>query len=170
MTQISDVVNKHIDDAKDYIELVNKLVEPQTTNLDLLIRDVTALIKQPDYMIDIDTLQIYYLKLSTELYAMVDKSKQFEIYSSLAKVFETESYNNAYLTESLPADGKKPTVKELEIKAENKAKRESLVNTVYSSAFKTIKSKIDAGNMIADTLKNIIKAKINIDFTTNQVK
>lgn len=170
MTQLAESVMNHVEDAKDYIELVNKLIDPQTQQLDILIRDITALIKQPDYMIDVDTLQLYYLKLSTELYSMVDKSKQFEIYSSLAKVNETESYNNAYLTESLIVDGKKPTVKELEIKAENKAKREALVNTVYSSAFKTIKSKIEAGSMIADTLKNIIKAKINIDFTANQVK
>ena len=57
----------------------------------------------------------------------------------------------------------------MEIRAETKAKKEKLVNAVYASAFKTIKSKIDAGNMIADTLKNIIKVRINVDFTTNQV-
>ena len=168
MELIIDVIN-HLEEAKDYIELVDKLVQPQTTYLDTLISDVKDIIKQPDYTIDIDVLQTYYLKLSTELYNMVDKSKQFEIYSSLAKVNETESYNNAYLVEMTSTEGKKPTVKELEIRAETKAKKEKLVNAVYASAFKTIKSKIDAGNMIADTLKNIIKVRINVDFTTNQV-
>lgn len=165
---MEQIVMQHKDNAINYIELVDKLTLPQTLVLDKLVNEITLLINQPDYVIDIDDLQIYYLKISTELYLMVEKLKQFEIYSSLAKSNETESYNKAYLNEMVTAD-KKPTVAELQIKAESQAKKESLVNTVYASAFKTIKSKIESGNNIADTLKNIIRIRTNIEFTNGQI-
>lgn len=165
---ISENVMNHIEDAKDYLELVDKLVTPQTASLDKLVAVVLDEINQPDYMIDIDNIQAYYLKLSSELYLMVDKLKQFEIYSSLAKRSESESYNNAYLQESVAAD-KKPTVAELQIKAEAKSKKEALVNTVYQSAFKTMKSKVDAGSNLADSLKNILKLRANIEFAAGNL-
>lgn len=165
---ISENVMNHIEDAKDYLELVDKLVTPQTVSLDKLVAVVLDEINQPDYMIDIDNIQAYYLKLSSELYLMVDKLKQFEIYSSLAKRSESESYNNAYLQESVSAD-KKPTVAELQIKAEAKSKKEALVNTVYASAFKTMKSKVDAANNLADSLKNILKLRANIEFAAGNL-
>lgn len=165
---ISENVMNHIEDAKDYLELVDKLVTPQTASLDKLVAVVLDEINQPEYMIDIDNIQAYYLKLSSELYLMVDKLKQFEIYSSLAKRSESESYNNAYLQESVTAD-KKPTVAELQIKAEAKSKKEALVNTVYASAFKTMKSKVDAASNLADSLKNILKLRANIEFAAGNL-
>lgn len=165
---ISENVMNHIEDAKDYLELVDKLVTPQTASLDKLVAVVLDEINQPDYMIDIDNIQAYYLKLSSELYLMVDKLKQFEIYSSLAKRSESESYNNAYLQELVTAD-KKPTVAELQIKAEAKSKKEALVNTVYASAFKTMKSKVDTASNLADSLKNILKLRANIEFAAGNL-
>ena len=165
---ISESVLNHVDDAKDYLELVDKLVQPQTKDLDELVSQIILDINKPDYLLDTDSIQTYYLRLSSELYLMVDRLKQFEIYSSLAKKSETESYNNAYLQESVTAE-KKPTVAELQIKAEAKSKKESLVNTVYSSAFRTMKSKVDAGSNLADTLKNILKLRTNIEFATSQL-
>ncbi len=160
-------VKKHFDDASDYINLVDKLVTPQTQNLDNLINNIKSLVQQPNCLIANDVLEYNYLNLSTELYLMIDKLKEFEIYSAFAKANEGEAYNNAYLTESTSSD-KKPAVAELQIRAEIKSKKESVVNAIYNSAFKTIKNKIDAGNLVADTLKNIIKNRNSIDFTANQ--
>ena len=165
---ISQDIQKHVDDAKDYLELVDKLVNPQTKTLDDLVANIISEINKPDYSIDIEDIQSFYLRLSSELYLMIDKLKQFEIYQSLAKKSESESYNNAYLEEAT-TDGKKPTVAELQIKAEAKSKKESLVNTVYASAYKTIKSKVDAGNNLADALKNILKVRANIELTASQM-
>lgn len=167
--ELNELVESHITDSRDYIEIVDKLTSEQTKTLDDLIQKIVTLTKQPDYILDINELQDYYLRLSSELYIMLDKLKQFEIYASLAKSNETESYNNAYLEESTTQDGtKKPAVAELQIRASNKTKRQSLVNVVYASAFKSIKSKIESGNNVADTLKNIIKAKTTLEYTTNQ--
>lgn len=167
--ELNELIDTHIMDSQDYIELVNKLTSEQTKPLDDLIQQIIALTKQPDYILDMNELQDKYLMLSSELYIMLDKLKQFEIYASLAKSNETESYNNAYLEESTTNDGtKKPAVAELQIRASNKTKKQTLVNVVYSSAFKSIKSKIEAGNNVADTLKNIIKAKTSLEYTTNQ--
>lgn len=160
---------EHKDECNDYIELVNKLTSSQTIKLDTLIQEIVDLMQQPDYMLDIDKIQSYYLKISSELYIMVDKLKQYEIYSSMAKSTETESYNRAYLEASIPSDGaKKLTVAELQIKAGEASKKESLINTVYASALKSVKAKIDSGNMVADTLKNILKTRVNIEFTASQ--
>lgn len=162
-------IRNHKVEAEDYIGIVNQLTKEQTDNLDNLIQEITSLTRKKDYEIEIGVLQEYYLKLSSELYIMVDKLKQFEIYSSLAKANESEEYNNAYLKESTVDTGnKKPAVAELQIRASNSSKKASLVNTVYASAFKTVKSKVEAGNMVADTLKNIIKARTSLEFTTNQ--
>lgn len=162
-----ETINNHKKDAQDYIEVVNKLTLGQTQTLDNLVDEIVTTIRKPDYEIEIEKLQEYYLKISSELYLMVDKLKQFEIYSSLAKSNESETYNFAYLEET-KAEGKKPAVEELKIRAGVKTQKASLVNTVYASAYKIIKSKIDAGNNIADTLKNIIKVRTSLEFTTNQ--
>lgn len=167
MEIIEDIEN-HLNESKDYIELVDKLTKEHTQRIDSLIDEATELTKNPDYSIDMSSLQICYINLATELYRMIDKLKQFDIYSSLAEIKEVESFNNAYLTETTIDTGKKPTVKELEIKAENKSKKESLINIVYKSAFKAIRDKINAGNLVVDTLKNIIRLKLNTDFSTNQ--
>lgn len=166
--ELEEDILKHKEEAKDYISLVNKLTNEQTVNLDKLISDIANLLKTPEEQLEISVLQPYYLKLSIELYMMVDKLKQFEIYSSLAKSNETEAYNSNYIAESIAYD-KKPSATELQIRAEIKAKKESLINTIYLSAFRTIKNKIDAGNSIADTLKNIMKTKCNVEYSSNQL-
>lgn len=162
-----DILN-HKENAKDYIDLVNKLTTEQTSHLDNLVMEISNILKSPEDQVEVSILQPYYLKLSTELYMMVDKLKQFEIYSSLAKSNKTEAYNSNYIAESLAYE-KKPAATELQIRAEMKAKKEGLIDVIYASAFKTIKNKIDAGNSIADTLKNIIKTKYNIEYSSNQL-
>lgn len=165
-----DDLRKHLKESKDYVELVDKLVIPHIGSLDSLITEISRETKKPDYSLDIEVLQEYYLKISSELYLAIDKLKQFEIYSSLAKATEIEVYNKTYLSESISVteNGKKPAVEELKIRASSKSKKEALINTVYSSAYKAIKSKIDAGTMVADTLKNIIKAKTSLEFSISQ--
>lgn len=164
----SEEVLKHTEEAKDYIDIVDKLTLPQTKPLDNLIAEISSLLQTPNELLEMDRLQPYYLKLATELYLMVDKLKQFEIYSSLAKANNIDNYNNKYLEEAVAYE-KKPSATELQIRAELKTKKESVVNTIYASAFKTIKSKIDAGNMVADTLKHIIKTKYNVEYASNQL-
>lgn len=161
-----DIID-HFNNSEDYIQIVDRLTEKHTSVLDNIIKDITKLLKQPDYTIDNQELEGFYLKLSLELYNVVDKLKEFEIYSSLAKANESETYNNAYLSESISSD-KKPAVAELQIRAELKSKKESLVNTVYASAFKNIKSKIEAGNSVLDTIKNVIKNRLSLEFNSNQ--
>ena len=165
---ISNEVNNHLTESKDYIELVNKLTLEHTNKLDNLIKEATNIINQPSYSVEVSTLQSYYMAITFELYVLIDKLKNFDIYSSLSKAKESESYNNAYLEEILQPSEKKQTVAELQIKAEIKSKKESLVNIVYTSAFKNMNKKIDAGNVIVDTLKNILRTKNNIDYTSNQ--
>lgn len=163
----NEILN-HIEESKDYLSLVDKLTKPITTPLDNLIGEISELLKSPDYLIPTDKLQPFYIKIATELYILVDKLKQFEIYSSLSKSKETEKYNEQYLLEAVAYE-KKPSATELQIRAELKAKKESLVNTIYNSAFKNIKSKIDAGNMIADTIKNILRSRVNLEFSSGQL-
>ena len=142
MEDILNETEQLLKDSSDYVDLVTKLTKEHTYRIDELIEEATKLANQPDYSIDMVLLQICYVKLSTELYKMVDKAKQFDIYSSLAEAKATEAFNDAYLTESVSDNGKRPTIKELEIKANNKSKKEYLVNMVYKSAFKSIKDKI----------------------------
>ena len=163
----NEVIN-HIDNSKDYLELVDKITFEHTQNLNNLIQEINMLIQSDRDLIDLNLLQVEYLKLSVELFNMVDKLKKFEIYSSLAKANEAESYNNSYLAESVAYE-KKPSATELQVRAEAKSKKESLINTIYKSAFQLIKSKIDAGNAVADTLKNILKVKSNLEYTANSV-
>lgn len=162
-----DMIN-HMEESIDYVELVNKLTYNQLKDLNELVGEITTWLKQPEYNLSIDMLEIYYLKLTTELYIIADTLKDFEIYSSLAKSKSSEMYNHAYLSESMLIKDKKPTIVELQLKAESKSKKESTINILYSSAFKDIKNKIEAGNNIADALKNIIKSKNTLDFISNQ--
>lgn len=153
-------------DSKDYINLINELVKPHTAYLDSLIDEAIDLTKTQDYLIDMLKLQSLYIKLSGEIYHMLDKLKDFEANSSIAKGKEIEIYNNAYLEESLNRD-KKPTINELQIKAQLKSEKISVASLIYNSAFKNIKAKIEKGDTFVDTLKNILKNKISMDYKIN---
>lgn len=169
MIDIEPEVKKQFDEAEDYIQIVDKLTLNYTQPLDTLIREIRNLLQKHDYEISSDELECFYLKISTELYFLLEHLKEFEIYSSLSKANGAEAYNEAYLCEAVNAD-KKPSVAELQIRAELKSKKESLVNTVYTSAFKNIKTKIETGNLIADTLKNIIKSRTSMEFLNQSNK
>ena len=164
--KVTDEILENVEESKDYIDLVDKLVKPHIESLDTLMLEIDKEITKPDYEMNINTIQSYYGKLSSRLYFMVDKLKYFEIYSSNAKANEQEAFNNAYLDEITSSD-KKPAVAELNIKSESKSKKQSLANIVYASALKTVKAKIDAGITMVDTLKNILRAKTNLEYSSS---
>lgn len=171
--EYKDAVKNHATECVDYIELVNKLTTPQLTELKGVITKAKNLLKQQGTEVaevDIAPLQKVYLELSLVLFDMIDKLKYYEVYSSEAKARETEAYNNAYLLESVPGEsGKKPSVAELEVRSLLKSKKDSVVSLVYSSALKNIKDEIGAAETVLDTLKNIIKVRTSLEFSSNQI-
>lgn len=170
--ETKEYVEKHIEECQDYIELVEKMTKPYVQDLDNLINKITVTLNQPDYQIDLDDLEKDNMRLTGCVYTLVDKLKYFDAYSSQAKANEAEAYNNSYLQEAIgnvESGNKKPPVAELQIKATNNSKKDSLRNIVYASALKEIKNKIDAGLTMVDTIKNTIKARVSTEYTTSQL-
>ena len=136
------------DDSKWFGDLITKIVDEQTTELNAIMESINKNIIKEEYP-TIDVLEKHFLELSNCLYFMQVKSEKFGIYDTVSKLHYKEVYNDAYLnaTEKTPDKKNKLTVAELTAIAESTAKYESVLNDVYNRAYKIIKNRISAAVM-----------------------
>lgn len=149
------------EDSNTLNEMVSKVVKEYSEDLDYLMADLKEAVTQREAA-STDTIERYYAELSNMVYFMADKVEKLNIYSDLSKAQAKEAYNNAYLISSLEKDEKGKslrTVSENTAIAENEAKYQFTLNTVYEHAYKTLKSKVEMAMEMITTLKNIIKRR-----------
>ena len=92
--EVKQEIDKHKEDSKEYIDIVNKLVVESTSYLDELTLEISNTLKDPNFILNVDVLQPYYIKLSTELYMMIDKLKSVDFtYLDTSKVYSSTYFN-----------------------------------------------------------------------------
>ena len=163
------------EDSTLFFEMVDKVVKEQSSQLDYLMEDLREAVTKKD-AIDTDALERYYAELSNMIYFLMDKVERLNVFADLSKAQMKESYNMAYLEFSSEKDEKGKslrTVNENTSLAESKSKYDSILNTVYDHAYKTLRSKIDMALEMVNTLKNILKRRIQeeyISFSMSNLK
>lgn len=140
-----------------FTQISDSLVEAYTQDMDNLMRCIKAdtVDTEPSDVV----LEKYVLELSNLLYFMGQRLESVGVKEDLSKLAAKEVYNNSYM-DNLSRDGKKPTVAELNTMAENDSKYETVINTIYSRAYRQIKYKSDAAYEMLSSLRKIISKRM----------
>ena len=156
--KIHEVVTATEENSQEFTNISDSIVMSYTEDLDKLMTDMNRDVIQQEAS-DL-LLERYCLELSNMLYFMGQKLENVGIKDDLSKLAAKEVYNGAYLNVGAHENGKKPTVAELTAVAESESKYETIMNNIYSRAYKQIKFKVDAGYDMLSTLRKIISKRM----------
>lgn len=168
-------VKVFIDDIENKVSIVEPMltdiVEKYSSNLDKIMNDINENIISVDN-VPINTIENYFVKLSTEVYFMCSKVEQLGLFDSLSKAKAQETYNTKYLEYQHSNDGitgaKKPTVAEITAQAETASMYDNTLSDVYTRAYRTIKNKISAAETMISTLSKILSHRMQESQLTTQ--
>lgn len=155
---VEEVVNTTETNAEYFNNIASKIVSALTSDLDGLMTDLQQDAVQNEASDEI--LERYVLELSNMLYFMGTKLESMGIKDDLSKLAAKEVFNGAYLDAPVDEKGKKPTVAEITANAENASKYETIMNNIYSRAYRQIKFKIDAAYEMLATLRKVITKRM----------
>lgn len=168
-------VKPFIEDIENKVAIVEPMltdiIEKYSSNLDKIMNDINENIISVDN-VPINTIENYFVKLSTEVYFMCSKVEQLGLFDSLSKAKAQETYNMKYLEYQHLNDGiigaKKPTVAEITAKAETASMYDNTLSDVYTRAYRTIKNKISAAETMISTLSKILSHRMQESQLTTQ--
>ena len=100
-----------------------------------------------------------FLELANCLFFVNEKADRLNIYDGVSKIGLKSAYNEAYLNPALMKA--KPTIAELQASAENRTVYDQAVNETYSRAAKMVKSKIDCGQTMLNSLNKILTMRMS---------
>lgn len=154
---VGDIMSETDKNVGYFTQISDSLVEAYTQDLDNLMRCIKAdtVDQEPSDAI----LEKYVLELSNMLYFIGQRLENVGVKEDLSKLAAKEVYNNSYM-DNLSRDGKKPTVAELTTMAENDSKYETVINSIYSRAYRQIKYKSDAAYEMLSSLRKIISKRM----------
>ena len=152
-------------------DMFNKIVYEYSHNLDSLMTDIHKDILDVNE-VPINTIENYFVKLSSEVYFMCATVEKLGLFDSLSKAKAQETYNMKYLEYQHVNDGvvggKKPTVAEITARAEQDSLYDSTLSDVYTRAYRTIKNKISAAETMISTLSKVLSHRMQESQLTTQ--
>ena len=162
----NEALQNVVNDINTNVEYVKKMsddiVKEYTGLLDELMKDIADNIIGNDNVPDA-ILEKYFLELTNAMYFIGSKSEFLGLYEDLSKANMRLKYNQAFSDNQINGitNGKKPTVDENRVFAENSSMNETIVNSLYSRSFRIIKSKVESANEMIKTLSKIISKRMN---------
>lgn len=144
-------------------KIIDDVVLEYSSDLDDVMRKIYVEIVK-DECPAINTIEKYFMELSSCLYFMCEKSEKLGVFDSISKLQAQETYNMKYLEHQHSNDGvvggKKPTVAESAAVSENASMYDKATNDLYNKAYKIIKAKISAAETMVGTLSKILSHRI----------
>lgn len=168
-------VEEYINDITQKVStldtILDDIIDKYAHNLDDLMRGISREILDVD-SVPINTIEKYFIRLSTEVYFMSSTVEKLGLFDSLSKAKAQETYNHKYLENQHINDGvagaKKPTVAEISARAEIASLYDSTMSDVYTKAYRTIKNKISAAETMISTLSKILSHRMQESQLTTQ--
>ena len=147
-----------------YVEtIIDDIINEYSSDLDRIMKNIYDNIINDEYPA-INTIEKYFIELSSCLYFMCEKSERLGVFDSISKAKAQETYNIKYLEHQHSTDGKvgakKPTVAESQAVSENASIYDKTVNDIYNKAYKIIKSKVSAAETMVSTLSKILSHRM----------
>lgn len=158
-------INELLDTTTTNVEIFDKIcaevVKKYSEPLDNLMKDLfDECIKAQDS--STNTLEKYFVELSTLLYFMGERLEKLGVYADMSKAATKEIYSKNYLDNRVKetTTGKnKRTIAELQALAELASQYESVVNSIYTRAYNIMRYKVSAAQDMSNTLKKIINGR-----------
>lgn len=155
---VNEVVKSTEENSQYFTNISDSLVLGYTSDLDQLMIKIhrdTVENEATDAQ-----LEKYILELSNALYFIGSRLESMGIKDDLSKLAAKQVYNEAYLDAPVDAKGKKPTVAELTAIAEDSSRYETIMNNIYSRAYRQIKYKVDAAYEMLASLRKVISKRM----------
>ena len=158
--KIISIVDKVGEDVEILDGIVYDVVNRYTEDLDNIMTNIKTEILD-DNNPAINTIEKYFLELSSCLYFMCEKVEKLGLLDSISKSNAQESYNTKYLQHQHNSNTtKKPTVAELTALSESESLYDRTVNDMYAKAYKIVKNKISSAETMISTLSKILSHRI----------
>lgn len=156
--KINEVVETTENNVSQFNVITEDLVSSYTYDIDNLMMKIKKDVIEVEPSDSV--LEKYVLELSNALYFIGTKLEGMGIKDDLSKLAAKEVFNNAYLDAPVDGKGKKPTVAEITAMAEGKSRYETVMNNIYSRAYKQIKYKVDAAYEMLASIRKVITKRM----------
>lgn len=159
--KVSALLTETEENSKYFTDIYDKVVHENIYPLDELMQTIYSDIQTGEDC-PTDALSSYCLELTNMLYFMGTKLEKIGLFNDIASSSAKEVYNKAYLeNQQKDVTGRnKTTVAECQSVAEESAKYETVVKSIYERCYKLVKYKIDSGYTLVDVLKKIISLRM----------
>ncbi len=158
-TKLNESLNAVNNDSSIAEDIIYRTVKEYSSDLDDIMQKIYNDVISIDYPA-INTIEKYFIELSSALYFMCERVEKLGVYDSISKARAQETYNNKYLEVSTSTTGKKPTVGETQAVSDKAAIYDKTVNDIYSRAYKILKNKVSAAETMVSTLSKILSHRI----------
>lgn len=151
------------DNSEQMQEIVDSIISTYIKDLDKYVKYIDErLVDEQNPPTDAD-LEDFCLNLSTLIYFASGMCEQLGIRSAIASAVYKETYNSA-------RDGlNKGTVQDKNSLAELEAQQEQLIDIAYKSAYKIVKSKVDAAQELLSSCKKSVSRRMQEQQLTNMM-
>lgn len=149
LSEVNTNINDH---AKSVNKLVLEIVNKITGQLDEVVAEIRERLVEVD-AVATDLLEIYALKISTELYYMGQSQEYLGLRADVSKAVYKEQFNYHYQR----TDG---TINDKTAYSEAHSMTEYLAMSVSERAYKRLKIKIENAYELLSTIKKILSRRI----------
>lgn len=157
-SKVLEIKNSIEENTQYFNQLINNIVFENTYQLDDILHEINLNIISVESP-STEIIEKYFLELTNQLYFMQEKVERLSIYDSLSKISYKEAYNKYYMNPEL--DKPKPTVAELTSFAESSTIMEQSMNEMYNKAYKIVRSKVEAAQLMVQTLSKVMSKRMN---------
>ena len=158
-------VDKSITELEEKVQhfksVADNVANSYTHVLDDIMRDIK------EQIIDVEepatkTIERYFLELTNALYFIESNAENADIYTTLSKLSQKESYAKSYLESAIPGYSDKSlkrTAAELDCIATIESVEETGLAAICKSAESIVNTKIDAAKEMVRTLSKILSVR-----------
>lgn len=160
LTEIKDVMSKVSEHSKDIEELIFKIADKATADLDLIMQRYEGWLQ--DNPTDAELEEVA-LQCTTLLYYAGEQMERVGLNEDIAKGIKMDAYNAHYHKEAVG------TIADKKASAELATQTETLTHQIYSRAYKMIKYKVEKCEEILNAVKKIISKRADMAAAGNYV-
>ena len=163
-------INKVVSDVDSRMTYFTEIGEPiitfYTSDLDGLMTVIDNLVKSKADEFNVNELQYYFMKLTSELYFVTTSVEKIGLLMDLSNMTYKDAFNTSLLNNS--STDAKLTVAKLNALADKESLAENVLNFIYSRTYKILKAKLDAANEMIRTLSKLISYRMQTAQTANE--
>ena len=161
MLDLTDKMNAVDENAQYLLDMTTKVVNSYTSHLTGIMNNIYNDIVNQDNP-PIEVIEKYFLQLSNAIYFIAENTESVGIFDGVSKAAALQAYNDALMESqsSIGSNNKKPTVAESTAYAQKASLEDTMINEVYSRAYKMIKSKLDAAQVMTSTLSKVLSKRM----------